>query len=92
MVKDRQAIIIAVLFVVLLILLFLSGCGSTDESMFFYEGSSSRFNTIESQFSYTVWVDTQTGVEYLMTNHGNVTVLVDKDGKPLLANGWRDYD
>lgn len=73
------------------VLLFV-GCGSTDESPFFHEGSSKRFNTIESQLSYKVWVDTQTGVEYLMTEYGNVTVLVDKDGNPLLANGWRDYD
>lgn len=32
-------------------------------------------------------VDTQTGVQYLMahwTNIGGLTVLVDKDGKPLL--------
>ena len=32
-------------------------------------------------------VDTQTGVQYLMaqwTNIGGITVLVDKDGKPLL--------
>lgn len=86
--KDKKAIII----VVLLILLFLSGCGSTYESPFFYEGSSGRFNVIESQPSYTIAVDTQTGVEYLMTKYGKVTVLVDKDGKPLLANGWRDYE
>lgn len=32
-------------------------------------------------------VDTETGVQYLMahwTNIGGITVLVDKDGKPLL--------
>lgn len=37
--------------------------------------------------------DRDTGVQYLMnTNTGTCTVLVDKDGKPYLANGWRDYD
>lgn len=86
--KDKKVIIIAVL----LILLFLSGCGSTYESPYFCECSSERFNIIESQPSYSVCVDTQTGVEYLMTSKGNVTVMVDKDGKPLLANGWRDYE
>ena len=32
-------------------------------------------------------VDTETGVQYLMahwTNIGGITILVDKDGKPLL--------
>ena len=76
---------------VLMTALLLVGCGSTYESPFFYEGSSGRFNVIESQFSYSVCIDTQTGVEYLVTNHGNVTVLVDKDCNPLIANGWRNY-
>lgn len=89
---ERKWIAIAVLFVAFLILLNLGGCGSSGEGLFFYEGSSERFKTIESQFSYSVCIDTQTGVEYLVTNHGNITVLVDKDGKPYLANGWRDYE
>ena len=37
--------------------------------------------------------DRDTGVQYLMNTHsGTFTVLLDKDGKPYLANGWRDYD
>ena len=37
--------------------------------------------------------DRETGVQYLMNmNSGGVTVLLDKDGKPYLANGWRDSD
>lgn len=37
--------------------------------------------------------DRETGVQYLLNTHsGTFTVLVDKDGKPYLANGWRDYD
>lgn len=36
--------------------------------------------------------DRETGVQYLMnTSSGEITVLVDKDGKPYIANGWRDY-
>ena len=36
--------------------------------------------------------DKDTGVQYLMNTHtGAFTVLIDKDGKPYLANGWRDY-
>ena len=37
--------------------------------------------------------DRETGVQYLMnTNTGTITVLVDKEGNPYLANGWRDYE
>ena len=37
--------------------------------------------------------DRDTGVQYLMNTHtGSFTVLIDKDGNPYLANGWRDYD
>ena len=52
---------------------------------------------MEKRFEFTVKeglsegariiVDTQTGVQYLLahwTNIGGLTVLVDKDGKPLL--------
>lgn len=36
--------------------------------------------------------DRETGVQYLMNIHtGTCTVLVDKEGRPWLANGWRDY-
>ena len=37
--------------------------------------------------SNEVWVDTQTGVQYLLHYNGNaagLTVLVDAEGKPLL--------
>ena len=37
--------------------------------------------------SSEVWVDTQTGVQYLLHYNGNaagLTVLVDAEGKPLL--------
>ena len=35
---------------------------------------------------YNIMVDKNTGVQYLSTNHNSTaaTVLVDKDGKPLL--------
>ena len=41
---------------------------------------------------YTIAVDTQSGVEYLWTEKGNVITLIDHEGRPYLANGWRDYD
>ena len=37
--------------------------------------------------------DRETGVQYLInTSSGEITVLVDKEGNPYIANGWRDYE
>ncbi len=50
----------------------------------------SRFEVIEKsgmKEGTRIIVDTETGVQYLMaywTNIGGMTVLVDRDGKPLL--------
>lgn len=36
--------------------------------------------------------DRDTGVQYLVNEHsGEMIMLVDKDGNPYIANGWRDY-
>ena len=43
--------------------------------------------------SSEIWVDTQTGVQYLYHSSGNsggLTVLVDADGKPLLYHRTPD--
>lgn len=43
--------------------------------------------------SSEIWVDTQTGVQYLYHasgNSGGLTVLVDADGKPLLYHRTPD--
>lgn len=37
-----------------------------------------------------VWIDTETGVCYL-EGRTAVTVMVEQDGTPYIANGWRDY-
>ena len=49
-----------------------------------------RFEKVYSQSagSMQIWVDKETGVQYLYRSSGysgGLTVLVDKDGKPLLA-------
>lgn len=36
-----------------------------------------------------VWTDTETGVCYLGAM-GHYTVMVNADGTPFIANGWRD--
>ena len=50
-----------------------------------------RFVKIYSQGfvgSMEIWVDTQTGVNYLFqqsSNAGGLTVLLDRDGKPVIS-------
>ncbi len=50
-----------------------------------------RFVKIYSQGfvdSMEIWVDTQTGVNYLFqrsANSGGLTVLLDRDGKPVIS-------
>ena len=70
----------------------LAGCGRVKADAF---DNPQRFR-IEaggSSVGVALVTDRDTGVQYLMNTHtGNFTVLVDKDGKPIVANGWRDYD
>ena len=53
-----------------------------------------RFHIVEGSYgSEAILVDTETGVEYFWKHQGNVgglTVLVDRDGKPLRAPGFKD--
>ena len=54
-----------------------------------------RFRVIEGGYgSEAILVDTETGVEYLwISNHprAGLTVIVDHEGKPLIAPGYKDY-
>lgn len=74
----------------------LMGCGK--ESMIeradaFDNPNRFRIESGGSSIGVALVTDRDTGVQYLMNTHtGTFTVLVDKDGKPWLANGWRDYD
>lgn len=75
---------------ILLILLMLVGCGITTRA----ENKSredKRFVTIETAETYLVVADRETGVMYAVSdgsyNHGTFTLLVDKDGSPLIWDG-----
>ena len=77
---------------VLSVSVLLAGCGRVKADAF---DNPNRFRIEAGGNSVGVALvtDRDTGVQYLMNTHtGNFTVLVDKDGKPYLANGWRDYD
>lgn len=52
-----------------------------------------RIESGGSNVGVALVTDRDTGVQYLMnTRTGGFTVLIDKDGKPIIANGWRDFD
>ena len=78
-------------FIALALPVAIVGCGKATEDYYFTESNMPRFKVIERNVDYSVAVDTQTGVEYLWTKDGNVMALIDYEGKPYLANGWRDY-
>lgn len=53
-------------------------------------GKDNRFEKLYSQSmgSMEIWVDKETGVQYLYRQSGyagGLTVLLDKDGKPMIA-------
>lgn len=45
---------------------------------------------IEMHETYRIYIDRDTGVQYL-SRGDSLCVMVDRDGNPLIANGWRDY-
>lgn len=50
-----------------------------------------RFYIVEGDYnSQAIFIDSETGVEYLWIC-GGLTILVDHNGKPLIAEGYRDY-
>lgn len=79
----------AVIAAALALPLLLAGCGSAEAS----DGVSDRFEHTGSGIqSIRVITDTETGVQYLFVadcfgyaGQGGLTVLVDADGKPLVA-------
>jgi len=46
----------------------------------------------EALRSYYILTDLETGVQYLSVPNAGTCVVVDHEGKPYIANGWRDYE
>ena len=78
----------------------LTGCASHIEAetetgtplghsrFYVYEGKGPGFD------NEIILVDSETGVQYLYVStiyRAGLTVLVDRDGKPLIAEGYKDY-
>ena len=86
------------LITILLIVLMLTGCGTSADNSF-KNGSkesvdASRFVTVEDTWSWIIVVDRETGVMYAVSqgcyNMGTFTLLVDRDGKPLIWEEWTE--
>ena len=83
------------------IILCFSICGCTSEKLEAHTSNGTslgheRFRIIEGNIdSQAILVDTETGVEYLWFSpayrRAGLTVLVDHEGKPLIAPGYKDY-
>lgn len=84
------AIGVVILFL-MLVAIYCNGCGKQSApAPLQYEGRMKYAGT--SGTLMEVWIDTETGICYLLQYKGGIVVMVDHDGKPFVANGWRDYD
>jgi len=89
-----------ILFSLLGIVLCFSVCGCAGSKLEAHTSNGKslehdRFRVIEGDYgSEAIIVDTETGVEYLWITpayrKAGLTVLVDHDGKPLIAPGYKD--
>lgn len=70
--------------------IFLTACGQTESTYDVQEGTKSRFITVEDGYVFDVVYDRYTKVMYGVavygTGSGDMTVLVDETGQPLLYN------
>lgn len=82
------------------IILCLSMCSCTYSNLEAHDSNGKalgyeRFKIIEGDISsQAILVDTETGVEYLWISEysrGGLAVIVDHNGKPLIAPGFKDY-
>lgn len=76
--------------------MLLVGCGKKDmtpaekSNAMRVEDFQQRFVFVDSS-GRALMIDKETGVQYLCIGN-DIEVVVDADGKPLIANGWRDKD
>lgn len=78
-IKNNKTIL---LMPIIYLLLAIIGIGCTSKS----EGhTEKRFVKIDNGYNCVIVYDTKTKVQYAIGN--SITVLVDKDGKPLLYEG-----
>ena len=56
-----------------------------------FAGSSTAGDEIRANRMVYIWIDKETGVCYAAMPEGGMVMLADHDGKPFVANGWRDF-
>lgn len=79
-------------WIALAVMVMIAGCGRQEDPLLYAGRMKYAGRTIDHGIaSGYIWIDTDTGVCYLESNTGVFTVMVDRDGKPYIANGWRDY-
>lgn len=79
------------LIVILLLALILNGCNGKTASTPVVEKGGTRFVKLSDEGTFEIYVDTATDIQYAVSdspgNMGTVTLLVDKNGYPLLWKG-----
>ena len=67
------------------------GCGATETVE---GGEKSRMKFVDSFClnEVRIYVDTETGVEYMVSYKGGAVVLVNPDGTPKIAEGYGEDD
>lgn len=66
-------------------------CGAVFESEEVSARSPQLYVNRMKYVGSSIYVDTETGICYLHGS-GAYTLMLDHDGMPFVANGWRDYD
>lgn len=56
-----------------------------------FAGSSRAGDEMRAARNVYIWIDTETGICYAAMPEGGMVMLVNHDGSPFVANGWRDY-
>ena len=80
-------IIIVIVFMILS-LFILAGCTNSEESVAYHEPYV-RFKLLSYEDEFNVYYDVETNVMYAISKSGCVTVLVDREGQPLI---WKVID
>lgn len=78
------------LAIMLALAISLSGCSGRNSNTEYENENNERFRKVYSDFSHSIYVDSETNVMYFWHcggYSGGLTVMVDENGKPLIWEG-----